>query len=144
MEILIMAVIAGVISLLNRQKKEAPAAEKPPVQKPTVSKPRNLKETFDKHAKQLAEEYDKQRKTFEESQRPRRETREQSQLKKQADPVVSQEIAVGTRGKPAVKSDPIKESDITITNELKPSDVVNGIIFAEVLGPPRSKRKHRQ
>ncbi len=143
MEIIIMAIIAGVISLLNKQKKEAPA-EKPPVQKPTVSKPRNLKETFDKHAKQLAEEYDKQRKTFEESQRPKRESREQSQLKKQPDPVVSQEITVESRVKPAVKSDPIKESDITITKELKPSDVVNGIIFAEVLGPPRSKRKHRQ
>ncbi|MDZ5712211.1 hypothetical protein [Jeotgalibacillus haloalkalitolerans] len=142
MEIIIMAIIAGVISLLNKQKKEAPA-EKPPVQKPTVSKPRNLKETFDKHAKQLAEEYDKQRKTFEESQRPKRETREQSQLKKQADPVVSQEIAVDRKVKPTVPTDPIKESDITITKELKPSDVVNGIIFAEVLGPPRAKRKHR-
>ncbi|KIL53431.1 hypothetical protein KP77_04070 [Jeotgalibacillus alimentarius] len=142
MEFIIMAVVAAVFSLLSKQKKEETSEQKPPVQKPTVSKPRNLKETFDQHAKKLAEEYEKQRKSFENSSTsPRQEKKETVPQKKQPEPI--KEIAVESR-KTKRPADPIKESDITISRELKPRDVVNGIIFSEVLGPPRSKRRHRE
>ncbi|TFE01110.1 hypothetical protein [Jeotgalibacillus salarius] len=147
MEIIIMAIIAGVIGLLNKQKKQQEPAEKPPTQKPTVSKPRNLKETFDRHAKELAEEYDKQRKTFEnkseEAPRQRQLKRDQGPPRNQPEPLAAAEISGESRKSHLKKkADPIKESDITINKELQPRDIVNGIIFSEVLGPPRSKRRH--
>ncbi|TFD92331.1 hypothetical protein [Jeotgalibacillus sp. R-1-5s-1] len=152
MELIIMAIIAGVISLINNQKKKEEPNEKPkpaPVpqsnQQQPQKKAKNLRETFDRHAKELASEYEKQRAEIEKSKTGRQPVKRPDRVKQAAAAKIEVEKPASAPRVSSLKpkKDPIKESDLTINDGLDSKDLVNGIIFSEVLGPPRSKQHYR-
>ncbi|PPA71454.1 hypothetical protein [Jeotgalibacillus proteolyticus] len=190
MELIIFAIIAGIISMIGNQKKKGEQQQQPnqkqqprqqqqhktaqtSKQRPKTqssssrsSQPRtersgtdrgssnrgdrikNVRDAFDKRAKELAAEYERHRSDME-SAKPKT-PQLQVEVVEDPSPDFSREsdLSRTDRGSSASKkkTKPYQEvKELPIKNGLSEKDLVNGIVLAEILGPPRSKkpRSHR-
>ncbi|MEW9500468.1 hypothetical protein [Jeotgalibacillus marinus] len=153
MELIIMAIIAGIISMLNNQKKKEgkqepktrPTAPVSPEQSAMQERVKNARQAFDRRAKDLATEYDRQKAEIEQS-KPR------SIQPPVIKPVPVVELSrtienprssrLQTRPNTSKAFEPSKIKKLSIKDGLQKKDLVNGIVLAEILGPPRSKKPH--
>ncbi|MDG5470854.1 hypothetical protein P6709_03775 [Jeotgalibacillus sp. ET6] len=168
MELIIMAILAGIVSWIGNQKKKGEEQQTQTQQRPSSQQrqnpagqqteshqtaaeaerePRkdrvkNAREAFDRRAKDLASEYQRQRSDIE-AAKPQRNEKIETPA---ADLTVSIEQARPGRGsnqkKAAATAAAPKVEELSIKNGLKEKDIVNGIVLAEILGPPRAKNSH--
>ena len=153
MELIIMAIIAGIVGMINNQKKKEgkqesktrPTAPVSPEQSAMQERVKNARQAFDRRAKDLTVEYDRQRAEIEQS-KPKRI---QPPVIKPA-PVVELSRTIEnprsdrsqTRRNTSKAFEPSKVKKLSIKDGLQKKDLVSGIILAEILGPPRSKKSH--
>ncbi|KIL46040.1 hypothetical protein [Jeotgalibacillus campisalis] len=172
MELIIMAILAGIVSWIGNQKKKgeeqerqqkpssnqqsnSPVQQREPQQtaaevqrEPRKDRVKNAREAFDRRAKELASEYQRQRSDVEQAKPQRNQPRVEKIETPAADLTVSIEQGRPVRGskqrKAAEKAAFPKVEELSLKNGLKENDLVNGIVMAEILGPPRSKKTHSQ
>ncbi|MGD7044019.1 hypothetical protein [Jeotgalibacillus proteolyticus] len=172
MELIIMAILAGIVSWIGNQKKKGedlptqtqqPSSsqqrENPSRQQaeshqtaaeverePRKDRVKNAREAFDRRAKDLASEYQRQRSDIEAAKPQRNQPSIEKIETPAADLTVSIEQARPGRGssqkKAAAKPAGPKVEELSLKNGLKEKDLVNGIVLAEILGPPRAKKLH--
>jgi hypothetical protein len=135
MENLIFLVIAGLISMLfNRMKQNRPE-EDPRSPRPTVDRQDEYIEPetfFDKGIEEI------------ETQGKNKFLEKQQEAKQRIAQLKSQEAQINRRSE-RVKVNPKaprrQEAQINLRN-LDRNDIVKGIVFSEILGPPRAKKKN--
>ncbi|TDL34502.1 hypothetical protein E2R51_01945 [Jeotgalibacillus sp. S-D1] len=162
MELIIMAILAGIVSFIGNQKKksEEQTAQKSaqnskqhaPSQSANTQPPskrdrvKNARDAFDSRAKELKQEYDRQKVEVERS-KPQRLPRVENADVPTADIDLTQSAGrassnrpVSQRNKSAAGAPKVEE--LPIKKGLTEKDLVNGIVMAEILGSPRSKQRH--
>lgn len=160
MELIIMAILAGIVSFIGNQKKkgeEQPAQKTAPAPKqhapsqtadtqPNQKRERvkNARDAFNRRAEELRHEYDRHQSDIERSKpqkQPHVEKVETIAINTdltESTGRTSSNSAIARKNKQAAAP---KVKELPIKKGLNEKDLVNGIVMAEILGPPRSKQR---
>ncbi|WP_456273989.1 hypothetical protein [Bacillus sp. AK031] len=135
MENLIFLVIAGLISMLFNRMKQNPPKEEPRSPRPAADRQEEYTEPetfFDKGIEEI------------ETQGRNKFLEKQQEAKQRIAQLKSQEEQYNRRAqrvKVSKKAPVRQEAQINLRN-LDRNDIVKGIVFSEILGPPRAKKKN--